>query len=185
MTSRRQWTVVLIVLLLLGGGLAAATHFLGDELFPVTVGSSAPDFRASTLEPQRGTKTLDDYKGDVVLLNIWATWCVPCQVEMPSLEKLHRAMGPRGLKVVAVSVDDPGPGVDQKIRDFAKQYGLTFEVLHEGTGGIEKLYQTTGVPETFVIGRDGVIRKKIIGASDWNSDGNRALIAQLLAEKAG
>ena len=182
MTARRQWTIVLIILVLLGGGLAAATHYLGDELFPVTLGSRAPDFHAATLGPAPQTKTLDDYRGDVVVLNIWATWCVPCQVEMPSLEKLHQAMGPRGLKIVAVSVDDPGPGVDQRIRDFAARYGLTFQILHEGTGKIEKLYQTTGYPETFVIGRDGVIRKKVIGASDWNSDGHR-LAGQLIAQK--
>jgi peroxiredoxin len=117
----------------------------------------------------------------VVLLNIWATWCAPCRVEMPSMEQLHRELGPRGLHVVAVSIDDPGS--EQAIRDFARQLGLTFEILHDASGGIQKQYQTTGVPETFVIGRDGVIRKKVIGAAPWNSEGNRALFEQLLAER--
>ena len=64
-------------------------------------------------------KTLADYKGDVVLLNIWATWCAPCRAEMPSIERLHREFGPRGLKIVAVSVDDPGQ--QKTVRDFARE----------------------------------------------------------------
>ena len=66
--------------------------------------------------------------------------------------------------------------------DFARGLGLTFEMLHDAPGAIQRQYQTTGVPETFIIGRDGVIRKKVIGAADWNSEGNRALVAQLLRE---
>ncbi|HEU4643331.1 MAG TPA: TlpA disulfide reductase family protein [Gemmatimonadaceae bacterium] len=182
MTVRQQWSVVALFVLILGGGLFAATRFMGDELFPVSVGSKAPDFHASTLDATPSVKSLDDYRGQVVLLNVWATWCVPCRIEMPSIEDLQREMGPRGLRIVAVSVDDPGQ--EQKVRDFAKQYGLTFEILHDGSGKIEKQYQTTGVPETFIIGRDGVIRKKVIGASRWDSDANRALLTQLLAESA-
>ncbi|HEX6534450.1 MAG TPA: TlpA disulfide reductase family protein [Gemmatimonadaceae bacterium] len=182
MTVRQQWTSVLLFVLILAGGLFAATRFMGDELFPVSVGSKAPDFHARTLDAAPATKSLDDYRGQVVLLNIWATWCLPCRVEMPAIEDLQRTMGPRGLKVVAVSIDDPGQ--EEAVRDFAKKYGLTFEILHDPSGKIEKQYQTTGVPETFVIGRDGVIRKKVIGASRWNSDDNRALFAQLLAEPA-
>jgi peroxiredoxin len=118
----------------------------------------------------------------VVLLNIWATWCDPCRVEMPSIERLHERLGPKGLKVVAVSIDDPG--ADGAIRDFARQLGLTFEILHDTSGAIKQAYQTTGVPETFVIGRDGVIRKKVIAARDWSSPANVALVSELLSERA-
>lgn len=178
MTIGQQWGVVLGVVLLLAGGLVAATRFLADELFPVTVGSPAPDFAARTLEPLPRTKGITDYEGQVVLLNIWATWCTPCRVEMPSIQALHEAYGPSGLRVVAVSIDDPGS--EQKIRDFVREYRLTFEVLHEPTGEIQRRYQTTGVPETLLIGRDGIIRRKVIGAVDWNSPGNHALVAALL-----
>jgi cytochrome c biogenesis protein CcmG/thiol:disulfide interchange protein DsbE len=126
------------------------------------------------------TKSLADYKGQVVLLNIWGTFCLPCRDEMPAIEKLHQAMAPQGLKVVAVSMDDPG--FEKQIRSFVKEFGLTFQILYDPSGKITNDYQTTGVPETFIIARDGVIRKKVIGASDWNSEGNRALISQLLAE---
>jgi peroxiredoxin len=166
------------VVLILGGGLLAATHFLGDELFPVTVGSKAPDFKATTIDGVPQTKTLENYKGQIVLLNVWATWCLPCRTEMPSIEALHDRYAARGLKVVAVSIDNPG--TEDAIRKFRDQYGLTFEILHDASGRIKQDYQTTGVPETFVIGRDGVIRKKVIAADNWDSPANRALFAELL-----
>jgi peroxiredoxin len=84
--------------------------------------------------------------------------------------------------VVAISVDDDGHDAD--IQSFVRQYGLTFEIFHDGTGALETQYQTGGVPETFVIARDGVIRKRVMGAEDWNSRGNEALIARLLDEHA-
>ncbi|HEX6629582.1 MAG TPA: TlpA disulfide reductase family protein [Gemmatimonadaceae bacterium] len=178
MTVRQQWTVVLGVVAVLALGLWTATHFLRDELFPVTIGGQAPDFHAVTLDTPAEPRTLDDYQGQVVLLNVWATWCGPCREEMPSIEALHRRYGPRGLKVVAVSIDDPG--AEEAIREFAHEYGLTFEILYDASGEIQRSYQTTGVPETFVIGRDGIIRRKQIGATDWSSPASRAVIAGLL-----
>jgi peroxiredoxin len=185
MTARQQWLVVGAVVATLAGGLFAVTRILGDELFPVTVGSEAPRFQARTVDGTgAGTmKSSADYEGQVVLLNIWATWCLPCRVEMPSIERLHREFAPKGLKVVAVSID--APGEERKIRDFVREYGLTFEILYEPSGSIQRTFQTTGVPETFVIGRDGVIRKKAISSLNWSSEANRALVAQLLAEPAG
>ena len=182
MTVRQQWTFVGIVVLILGGGLLAATRYLGDELFPVTVGSKAPDFRANTIDGAPVAKTLADYKGEIVLLNVWATWCLPCRTEMPSIQALHDRFAARGLKVVAVSIDKPG--FDDEIRTFRDQFGLTFEILHDAAGKIQRDYHTTGVPETFIIGRDGVIRRKVIAADDWDSPANRALFAQLLGVPA-
>jgi peroxiredoxin len=178
MTVRQQWAFVGIVVLILGGGLLAATRILGDELFPITAGSKAPDFNATAIDGAPVTKTIANYKGEIVLLNIWATWCVPCRTEMPSIQALHDRYAARGLKVVAVSVDNPG--MDDAIRRFRDQYGLTFEILHDASGKIRQQYQTTGVPETFVIGRDGVIRKKVIAADNWDSPANRALFGELL-----
>ena len=183
MTIRQQWTLVLAIVLVLGLTLFLATRILGNELFPVTVGATAPDFRARTLAAPEREKTLADYKGQVVLLNIWATWCGPCRIEMPSIERLHRDFGPQGLHIVAVSIDDPG--AEEKIHAFADSLGLTFEILHNPSGDIQQIYQTTGVPETFVIGPDGTIRKKYIGADNWSSRSNRALIASLLGVTAG
>jgi cytochrome c biogenesis protein CcmG/thiol:disulfide interchange protein DsbE len=179
MTVRQQWSVVLGVIALLGVALWAATHFLGDELFPIAVGSDAPAISAATVVGPKRVKTLADYRGKVVVLNVWATWCEPCRVEMPSLQKLYSEFGPRGLSIVAVSVDDPGS--ESRILDFAKEYKLGFEILHDPARTTAANYQVTGFPETFVIARDGVIRKKIIGAADWSSEANRALVRELLA----
>ncbi|BAH37662.1 MAG TPA: TlpA family protein disulfide reductase [Gemmatimonas aurantiaca] len=180
MTVKQQWLVVVGIIALLGGGAFTASHFLKDELTSVTVGSDAPGFIAQTLDTPAQTKSLTNYRGDVVVLNIWATWCIPCRKEMPSMEALYKELGPKGLKIVAVSVDDAGAG--QKIREFVAEYGLTFEILHDGAGTIQGIYRTTGVPETMVIDRDGVIRKKWIGEDDWSSAGNRKLLEQLLAQ---
>jgi peroxiredoxin len=178
MTQRQQWGIVLGVVLLLAAVLGAGVHFLGDELFPVSVGSTAPPIEGVTLDGTKRERSLADYKGKVVLLNVWATWCEPCRVEMPSIEKLYREFGPHGLAVVAISVDDPG--AEDRIRDYAKELGLTFEILHDPRQVTTRNYQITGYPETFVIARDGTIRKKLIGASDWSSEANRALVRELL-----
>ena len=197
MTARQQWIIVGVVVALLGSALFAATRLMHEELFPISVGTEAPAFDAlPLLEPvypsgsdtlfasrapaAAGPRTLEDYAGEVVLLNIWATWCPPCREEMTSIERLHRAFGPRGLRVLAVSID--GKGDEQAIRNFVREYGLTFAILHDPEGDIQRIYRTTGVPETFVIARDGIIRKKVIGDADWSSEGNRALVAQLLSE---
>jgi len=182
MTARKQFAAVLAVLGIVLAIIVAGRQILGDELSPLGLGSDAPQFTAQTLDSLPATKTLDDYRGSVVMLNVWATWCLPCRVEMPSMEKLHQAYGDRGLKIVAVSIDDPG--TEQLVRDFAKQYSLTFEILHDPTKGISTTYQTTGYPETVILGRDGIIRKKLLGATDWNSPDNRALIERLIAEEA-
>lgn len=180
MTARQQWLAVLGVVLVLAGGALAATRFLEDELTPVSVGSDAPGFAVKTLDATPSMRTLSDYRGEVLLLNVWATYCIPCRTEMPSIEALYRDLGPKGLKVVAVSVDQSG--FEQQIREFVKDYDLSFEILYDDTGALQAIYRTTGVPETFVIGRSGKIHKKLIGADDWNSPGNRALLEQLLAE---
>lgn len=160
--------------------LFAGTRLLTNELFIVGPGGKAPEFSAVTLDSPAVQKSLGDFRGNVILLNVWATWCGPCRIEMPSMQELHKALGPRGLKVVAVSVDQPG--FETQIRDFVDQYGLTFEILHDPEANIRDTYQTTGYPETFIIGKDGLIRRKLVGAADWNSPGNRALIEHLLAE---
>jgi peroxiredoxin len=182
-TARRQWAIVAGVVVVLAGALYAATRIFGADLFPVAPGSRAPEFHAATMVaggPK--TKNITDYRGQVVLLNMWATWCGPCKQEMPGIQALHDSLGPQGLKVVAISVDDPG--FDDAIRSFVAEHRLTFEILHEGSGTIERDYQTSGIPETFVIGKDGVIRKRVIGAAQWNSEANLKLMRGLLAEEA-
>lgn len=179
MTVKQQWTIVGAVVALMAGGLWTASHFLREELVPVTVGSKAPIFEAATLDDKPVTKTLKDYRGDVILLNIWATTCIPCRTEMPSIDSLYQVYKPKGFKVVAVSTDNPG--MTQAIRDFAKEYKLTFDILYDSVSAINQQYQIYGYPYSFIISRDGVIHKKWIGPDNWNSPDNRKLIEQLLA----
>jgi peroxiredoxin len=180
MTGRRQLAVALVVLAVVAVIAFGATTYLRTELFPVVLGSKAPDFAAVTIDSVPREKHLSDYRGQVVMVNVWATWCLPCRVEMPSIEALHREYSPKGFKVLAVSVDDPGHTAT--IRSFAEQYKLTFEILHDPDKKIVEQYDILGYPETFIIGRDGVIRKKLLSATDWNSPDHRALVERLLAE---
>lgn len=180
MTLRQQWLVVLGVVVLLLGALGTGAYVLRDELFPVDVGSRAPAFRARTVDGRHQVRSLDDYKGKVLVLNVWATWCPPCIVEMPSFERLRRQIPDTNLKIVAVSIDDV-VGADS-VRSFARGLGVTFDILLDSTHAIDRDYQVTGYPETFVIARDGTIRKKWIGPADWSSAANVTLVRDLLAQ---
>ena len=185
MSNRRQWYIVSGVMAVIAVALGVAAWTMGARLQAVEPGARAPGFTAVQVSATKGpavSKTLADYRGNVVLLNIWATWCNPCRAEMPSIQRLEEELGPSGLKIVAVSIDNPG--MEDAIRAFAKELGLKFEILYDAPGNIRTDYQTTGAPETFVIGKDGVIRKRVIGAADWNSDAQKALLRQLLAEPA-
>jgi cytochrome c biogenesis protein CcmG/thiol:disulfide interchange protein DsbE len=171
------------ILLAVGALVVLAAAFLlwapgAGTMRAVTAGAPAPEFRARTLDATPQIRTLADYQGQVVLLNLWASWCVPCEQEMPSIERLYREFGPAGLKVVGVAVDDPG--FEDRVRGFVARHGLTFDILSEGSGKIESDYQALGIPATYLIGRDGIIRKRVAGASDWSSAANQALVAQLL-----
>jgi cytochrome c biogenesis protein CcmG/thiol:disulfide interchange protein DsbE len=175
---KKQWIVVGVIVAVLAAGLLLVLK-LAPEIFPVEVGSSAPAFQATDLRTGQPA-ALADYKGQVVLLNVWATWCEPCKIEMPSMQQLEREMGPRGLKIVAVSVDEGGADA---VRQFARDYGLTFRILHDPAGRIQRIYQTTGIPESFVINRQGRIVKKVIGATDWDATVNKDLMRRLLAQR--
>ncbi|MGH7607814.1 MAG: TlpA disulfide reductase family protein, partial [Gemmatimonadales bacterium] len=171
MTNRQQWTLVAGLVMTAVFGVALAIK-LRPQLNLLGVGSSAPDFHATDLRAGRPV-TLADYRGKVVLLNVWATWCTPCVVEMPSLERLQRQFARTDFHVVAVSIDQDAP---EKVMQFVNDLGLTFDILHDPAGAIQGIYQTAGVPESFLIDRGGVIVKKVIGAAEWDGPVNATLI---------
>lgn len=176
MTNRQQWTFIagIVMTVVFGGALALK---LRPQIDLIEVGGAAPPFHATDLRTGRPV-TLADYRGKVILLNVWATWCPPCRIEMPSMERLHQRFAGTEFRVVSVSVDkEEGP---DKVLAFANNLGLTFDVLHDPTGAIQSIYQTTGVPESFVIDRDGVIVKKVIGAAEWDGPVNETIIRRLL-----
>jgi len=175
----KQWIAVGAIVAGLIAGATALAKF-APETQRVAVGAKAPDFRAVDLATGDSVSLRQRYRGSVTLVNIWATWCIPCRVEMPAMESMYRALAPRGFKIAAVSIDEGGP---DEVRAFGKELGITFDLLQDRSTMVQQIYQTTGVPESFLLNRDGVIVKRVIGAHDWSSEVNRKLIERLLDEK--
>ena len=163
-----------------GAGLVFAAYEIGlrPSVLPrVAAGVPAPPFSATPIDSAAVHRTVGDYAGQPVLLNVWATWCDPCRDEMPSFERLYRDDRRRGLRIVAVSIDDPGDV--PLIREFVREHHLTFDVLHDPKAAIMPEYQVRGVPETFFISRRGEIVATRFSA-DWSSPASRALVDSLL-----
>jgi peroxiredoxin len=175
MTSQRRWSLLAgtVMTLVFVGALVVKVR---PQMDLIGAGSKAPDFQAVNLRTQHPA-SLADYAGKVIVLNIWATWCDPCRLEMPSMEKLSERLAGPDFRVVAVSVDKDGPDVVMK---FVNDLGLHFDILHDPSGKIQQTLQTTGVPESFVLDRSGTIIKKVIGAERWDSPVNETLIKHLL-----
>ena len=109
------------------------------------------------------TVALNQFRGQIVVLNFWATWCEPCVEEMPSLVEMQRRMKAKGVTVVAVSIDEN----ESAYRSFLKQHGVDLLTVRDPGQKTPALYGTRGWPETFIIDRNGVMRRKFIGAVDW------------------
>ena len=129
---------------------------------PIEVGLPAPDFTFPGINGKM--VSLSDYRGKVVLVNIWAIWCPPCVDEMPSMEKLYQKFKGENFEILAVSIDSLGL---KAVTPFMKKHKLTFPALIDSAGTIRISYRTTGVPESFIIDKDGILVKKIIGPRDW------------------
>jgi len=175
MTTQKQWSLVLGVVMTVVFGVALAMK-IRPQVDLIGAGSPLPDFQATNDRTGRPT-TRADYAGKVILLNIWATWCDPCRLEMPSMEKLSTKLAGTDFRVVAISVDKDKPDVVLK---FAKDLGLNFDILQDPSGTVQKTLQTTGVPESFVVDRQGIIIKKVIGAEQWDAPVNETLVRRLL-----
>jgi peroxiredoxin len=145
--------VVLIILVLSG-------CYGGSR--PPRVGSAAPDF---TVRDAERTVTLSQFKGQVLVLNFWATWCLPCVEEMPSLVRMQQRMQSKAVTVLAVSID-----VDESnYRRFLKDHNVNLLTVRDPDQKTNSLYGTSKFPETYIIDRNGVVRRKFIGAVDWTA----------------
>ena len=174
--SKQGWLAIGIVVLLAGGAFAMTRAHDGGV---VGVDSKAPDYEVVDLSTGDSVSLRDRYKGSVTLVNFWATWCPPCREEMPAMEALYKDYQARGFKIAAVSIDEGG---EEAIKAFAQELGLSFDILHDKSGAIQGVYQTTGVPESFLVDREGRIVRRLIGSHDWNSPSNRDLIDRLLGQ---
>lgn len=159
----------------------SADNLAANEGAPIAAGEMAKPF---TLISLRGkTVTMASLRGKVVFLNIWATWCGPCREEMPSMEKLYEHMRNKpGFVMVAVSQDTGGRKL---VANYVKKHGYHFEVLLDPTNKLADAYDITGVPETFIIGRDGRIVAHHAGAFNWSKPDIRTALDELLAKRKG
>jgi cytochrome c biogenesis protein CcmG, thiol:disulfide interchange protein DsbE len=129
---------------------------------PPHVGDVATDF---TLQDSDRKVRLSEFRGQIVVLNFWATWCPPCVEETPSLVSMQQRMKDKGVTVVGVSIDEDGDAYHR----FLKTYGINYLTVRDPDQKISTLYGSVGWPETYIIDRKGVVRRKVVGPVDWNS----------------
>ena len=143
----------------------------------VVVGLNAPEFSLS--DPSGKTYTLSELKGSVVFINFWATWCPPCVEEMPSIQNLYNGFKDRKeFRMVTILYKDDY----EKAMAYMKQNNYALPVLIDREGKSAKAYGVTGVPETYIVDKQGVLRQKVIGPADWNSTEADSLISNLLKQ---
>jgi cytochrome c biogenesis protein CcmG/thiol:disulfide interchange protein DsbE len=147
-------------------GLAALQH-RGPSL--------APDFAVPDLSGQ--AVRLSSLRGQVVLVNLWTTWCPPCREEMPSMERLYQRLKGRGFVLLAVSQDEAGKAA---VEPFVRDLGLTFPVLIDPEHQVGDRFRVWGYPESFLIDREGRVAERIIGPRDWVAPDQVAAVERLL-----
>ena len=168
-------------LLLFGCGETASTEAAGGTVEAATAKEErrpAPEFALKDADGKE--YKLSDYKGKVVLLNFWATWCVPCIEEMPSLQTLHEELEESGLHIMAVSVDT-SPDL---AFTFAQENDLTLHMLFDRKQAAANAYQVRTIPITFLIDRDGKIVSKVRGTRDWTSSEMKDQIQDVLRNRS-
>ncbi len=150
-----------------------------SEAPPVSAGDKAADFKLEDLSGQ--TVSLSSYRGKVVFLNLWATWCGPCREEMPSMETLYNELKDnRDFVMLAVSQDSKGKSA---VLPYVKKNGYHFKILLDPDNKVGEVYNVSGVPETFIIDRKGRIVAHHMGAFDWSRQDVKAALQQLLDAK--
>ena len=184
MTMTFRWVVLIFVASLWGcdSGYSESPMVGGESAQTVAysrpaINTLAPAFRLMDLDG--AVHSLPAYRGKVVFLNFWATWCGPCKVEMPAMEALYQAFRSQGMEILAVSVDQQGAAVT---RPFKEAMGLSFPILHDSDYQVGLTYGARTLPMTYVIDRKGIIRQRVFGARDWNSPEARNLMRELLEE---
>jgi peroxiredoxin len=158
---------------------SSAESFAVMERGGPKVGTQAPNFQLWDLEGN--VLSLASYRGRVVLVNFWATWCGPCRVEMPAMEMLYRNFNRKDFEILAVSTDAQGPAVTRPFRD---SLGLSFPILHDSDFRVGLSYGARTLPMTFLLDRDGVITHRIFGSRDWQSPEAHQLIQNLVKRPA-
>ncbi len=137
----------------------------------------APAFTLSRLKD--GEARLKDYKGKVVLLNFWATWCAPCREEMPAMQRLWERYRAQGFVIIAIAADR---GSRKPVVSFVDKLALSYPVLLDPEGDVRNRYEVVGLPMSYLIGRDGKISGRLIGSREWDSPEADAVVTTLLGQ---
>ncbi len=161
---------------ILGGGAYGAEMVHGAQITKPTTRVEAPSFTLNNLDS--GVVSLADYKGKVVLIHFWATWCAPCREEMPELVSIWNKNKARGLVILAVSADR---GSVDLVRKFRDEYQMTFPVLLDPEGAVRKEYEVEALPVTYLVGRDGKISGRVIGSTKWSGEDVRNVIEDIMS----
>jgi peroxiredoxin len=169
----KRWGVPFSLLLIALG----AAFYYQQRQATGRAGFPAPDFSLRDLDGR--VHRLSDFRGKVVFLNLWATWCPPCRMEMPSMERLHQRLRGKDFVLLAVSEDDAEAAA---VQAFVQEMGLTFPILLDADGKLPPRYGVTGYPETFLIDRGGRVVNHTIGPEDWDSEAVYQFILQLLQQ---
>lgn len=156
--------------------LIALAACAGSDAAVVEVGRPAPSYAAVDL--QGDSVSLAGLRGRPVLLNIWATWCAPCREEIPYLQQLHDRHGAAGLEIVGVSVDTRGE--ERKIAEFAAEMGMTYPLWHDPDERVSAVFLALGVPASYLIDRDGVLRWRHLGVLRESNAAFQAALASAL-----
>lgn len=127
-------------------------------------GSKAPDFKLTTLDNKE--VKLSDYKGKKVILNFWATWCPPCKAEIPDLIKFYADFKDKDVVILGVDLTQSEKS-QNAVADFVKSYGINYPVALDVDGAVSKNYQVSGIPTSYIIDTQGIIRDKVVGPMDF------------------
>jgi thiol-disulfide isomerase/thioredoxin len=157
---------------------ALASHLKALRLITYPARTTPPHFSGSGVDGR--PVSMAAFRGKVILVNFWASWCPECRPEMPAMERLHRELASRGLAVVAVNARERR----EVVARHAQELGLTFPVVLDPDGEIGALYGVVGLPATFLVGRDGRAVAFAVGSREWGGAPARALLEILLAEPA-
>lgn len=177
---KRKLVVSLVGFLLMMGGFLSFRSLQAGDLFTaldvqkVDPPIEAPEFATERLDGER--VSLQDFRGKVVFLNFWASWCTPCREEMPAMEELYQAFKDKGFVIVAVNVKES----QKKAKTFVKELKVTYPILLDPKGDVSVLYGAWALPLTYLIDRKGIVVGRAFGPREWAGPEAKKLIAQLL-----
>ena len=183
-TIFRGWLLVMLAAMFLCSGVLSAQPSRGPaidykaipKLLEVKDHPSAPDFTLAN--PDGKNVALKDFRGKLVMLNFWASWCAPCRTEMPAMERVYRDFKGAGFEILGVNVKDKRSDA----LALAKELMLSFPIVLDPEGEVGLLYGAWGMPATYLIDRNGAVLARMWGPANWNSPAARNLIKSLLAQ---